>query len=104
MSGQIERMAERRDALLARVAEIDRRIVEIDLESGGLQVEIDDLRDGGHDDDEIEPIEFAMDELDDERDTLESERVDCTIELIQIENNTRELLSAWEASMRAVAP
>ena len=104
MSGRIERMAERRDELMERVAEIDRRVAEIGTETSGMQQEIDDLRDGGYDQDEIEPIQFAMDELEDERDTLELLRVDCTIELILIENNTRELLSAWETSMRAVAP
>jgi len=76
----IERLAERREELLTRVADIDRQ-------SSAMQRDIESLR-----------LEIA--DLDALAEDLEAERTTVTLELIQIDNDSREMLTAWNASAR----
>ena len=76
----IESLAERREELLTRVADIARQ-------ASAMQRDIESLR-------------LEIDDLDALADGLEAERTDCTIELIQIDNDSREMLTAWNEGAR----
>jgi len=105
MSARIETLAERRDELMERIGLIDSAINGLRSERADTEMERDWLCEDDDDrqDDETDALDGIIDDIDAQIEDLEAERTDCTLALIQIDNESREMLTAWQASV-AVTP